>query len=94
MDVFEYEENLEFDFFGVENACRLEPCENGGTCVFAPGLEPPYGKGLALGTSCILPGVTLNPEFGFVTILRARWEYFHAPFLACKSLFRKYKAQI
>ena len=94
MDVFEYEENLEFDFFGVENACRLEPCENGGTCVFAPGLEPPYGKGLALGTSCILPGVTLNPEFGFVTILGARWEYVHALFWLVKAYFDKYKAQI
>lgn len=57
---YEAEENLEFSFFGLENACRLEPCENGGTCVFAPGLEPPYGKRLALGTSWILPGLPLN----------------------------------
>ncbi|CAG5107638.1 Oidioi.mRNA.OKI2018_I69.chr1.g3422.t1.cds [Oikopleura dioica] len=44
MNRYDFIENQEFDFFGVENACRLEPCENGGTCVFAPGLEPPYGS--------------------------------------------------
>lgn len=44
MSRYDFIETEEFDFFGVENACRLEPCENGGTCVFAPGLEPPYGR--------------------------------------------------